>query len=137
MRRYQKKKKRTAVFCLKCAAGRMNGRDTETSAHFPGGSNRPQHVGHSGRMQMQKRNEDLRFHSACEAPAIILIWSCPEGSYYGIYFNSRGLLHFFCTGQRRRKKKKSSKRSEECARSLRQCTSSPCCRPRSGNVNPC
>lgn len=55
---------------------------------------------------MQKRNEDLRFHSACEAPAIILIWSCPEGSYYGIYFNSRGLLHFFCTGQRRREKKK-------------------------------
>lgn len=55
---------------------------------------------------MQKRKEDLRFHSACEAPAIILIWSCPEGSYYGIYFNSHGLLHFFCTGQRRREEKK-------------------------------
>lgn len=110
MRRYQKKKKqpkkRTAVFYLKCAAERMNGGDTGTSAHFPGGCDKPQHVGHSGRMQMQQCNEDLLFRSACEAPAIILIWSCPRGSYYGIYFNSPGLLHFFCTGQRRRKKKK-------------------------------
>lgn len=55
---------------------------------------------------MQQRNEDLLFRSACEAPAIILIWSCPQGSYYGIYFNSPGLLHFICTGQKRRKGKK-------------------------------
>ena len=54
---------------------------------------------------MQKHNEDLLLHSACEAPAIILIWSCPEGGYYGIYFNSPGLLHFFCTGQRKGGKK--------------------------------
>lgn len=75
----------------------------ETSAHFPGRTDKPQHVGHSGRMQMQKCNEDLRFLSACEAPAIILIWSCPEGGYYSIYFNSPGLLHFFRTGQRKKK----------------------------------
>lgn len=72
----------------------------ETSAHFPGRTDEPQHVGHSGRMQMQECNEDLRFLSACAAPAIILIWSCPEGAYYSIYFNSPGLLHFFRTGQR-------------------------------------
>lgn len=74
----------------------------EMSAHFPGRTDKPQHVGHSGRMQMQKCNEDLRFLSACEAPAIILIWSCPEGGYYSIYFNSPGLLHFFRTGQRKK-----------------------------------
>ena len=48
----------------------------------------------------------LFFLSACEAPAIILILSSPEGSYYSIYNNSPGLLHFVHTGQRKKKKKK-------------------------------
>lgn len=50
--------------------------------------------------------------SACEAPAIILIWSCPEGRYYGIYFNSPGLLHFFCTGQKEKEDKKKKKKKK-------------------------
>lgn len=107
----------------------------ETPAHFPGRTDKPQHVGHSGRMQMQKCNEDLPFLSACAAPAIILIWSCPEGGYYSIYFNSPGLLHFFRTGQR--KKSERSKRSEECARSPRRSASSRYRRPQRGNVKPC
>lgn len=45
----------------------------------------------------------LFFLSACKAPAIILILSSPEGSYYSIYNNSPGLLHFVHTGQRKKK----------------------------------
>lgn len=78
----------------------------ETSAHFPGGSDKPQHAGHSGRMQMQKRNEDLLFRSACEAPAIILIWSCPEGSYYSIYYNSLDCFISFARAKEEGEKKK-------------------------------
>lgn len=50
-----------------------------------------------------KCNEDFLFLSACEAPAIIImILSSPEGSYYSIYINSPGLLHFVHTGQRKK-----------------------------------
>lgn len=57
-----------------------------------------------------KCNEDFLFLSARKAPAIILILSSPKGSYYSIYINSLGLLHFIHTGQR----KKSIKLLEEC-----------------------
>lgn len=56
-----------------------------------------------------KCNEDFLFLSARKAPAIILILCSPEGSYYSIYINSPGLLHFVHTGQR----KKSIKLLEE------------------------
>jgi len=49
-----------------------------------------------------KCNEDFLLLSACEAPAIILILSSPEGGYYSIYINSLGLLHFVHTGQRKK-----------------------------------
>lgn len=48
----------------------------------------------------------LFFLSACKAPAIILILSSPQGSYYSIYNNSPGLLHFVHTGQRKKKRLK-------------------------------
>lgn len=50
-----------------------------------------------------KCNEDFLFLSARKAPAIILILSSPEGSYYSIYINSPGLLHFVHTGKRKKK----------------------------------
>lgn len=49
-----------------------------------------------------KCNEDFLFLSACKAPAIILILSSPEGSYYSIYINSLGLLHFVHTGKKKK-----------------------------------
>lgn len=54
---------------------------------------------------MQKRNQDLLFRSACEAPAIILIWRCPEGSYYSIYFNSLDCFISFARAKEEWKKK--------------------------------
>lgn len=53
-----------------------------------------------------KCNEDFLFLSACKAPAIILILSSPEGSYYSIYINSPELLHFVHTGQSLKKRLK-------------------------------
>lgn len=55
------------------------------------------------------------FLSACKAPAIILILSGPEGSYYNIYINSPGLLHCVHTGQSTTEKK-SPQQLEGCQR---------------------
>lgn len=100
----------------------MSGRNTGTSAHFLGGGDKPLHVGRSGRMQMQERNEDLLLLPAREAPAIIPILSCLQGGYYSIYFNSSGLLHFFRAGQREKESQfraVGGMRSEACSGSSR------------------